>query len=291
MNLTQLKYFRTVYMCSSVSKAAEMLYISQPSLSCAIKELEKEFGVNLFSRHHKGMVPTSEGDELFKLSDGLLSHAEKIERIMCDLGAKKKTLRLGIPPMIGSFLLPEIYGEFTTLHSNINIDITEAGKNELSSLLEKNLLDMVVLPHNESLGIHLNSKKITQLEIVCCAKKNHAITKNKVVKPHDLKDIPLVLFKNSFFQTEEIKKWFKESEITPKILMQTDQFSTLKNIISSGIASGFLFRRLIDANSDLDAISMHKPIFADVSLVWKKNSLMYSAMDDFLEFMINKFCV
>ena len=61
MNLIQLKYFHAVCQFQTVSEAAEYLYISQPSLSNAIKELENEFGVALFRRHHRGMTLTEEG--------------------------------------------------------------------------------------------------------------------------------------------------------------------------------------------------------------------------------------
>jgi len=56
MNLNQLKYFSAVCTYQTISDAAAYLHISQPSLSSAIKELEKEFGVVLFRRHHRGMV-------------------------------------------------------------------------------------------------------------------------------------------------------------------------------------------------------------------------------------------
>ena len=66
VNLVQLKYFQAVCSYRTVSNAAEYLHISQPSLSCAIKELESEFGVLLFRRHHRGMKLTSEGEVLYK---------------------------------------------------------------------------------------------------------------------------------------------------------------------------------------------------------------------------------
>ena len=64
MNINQLKYFDAVCTFQSVSLAAEYLHISQPSLSSAIKELENEFGILLFKRHHRGMVLTPEGETL-----------------------------------------------------------------------------------------------------------------------------------------------------------------------------------------------------------------------------------
>jgi len=285
MNLTQLKYFQAISTFGSVSAAADSLYISQPSLSNAIRDLEKEFGIVLFKRHHRGMVLTREGEELLKLTEELLSQAQQLERFVSDLGNKQKILRLGIPPMIGSLILPKIYRDFVPQHSDIRLDITEAGRNELSSLLSKDLLDIVILPHNIPLDTSLVSQKIAQLEIVCCAAEGQSIAGLKEVTPTDLEDIPIVLFKNSFFQTAEIKKWFAMNKITPNVLLQTNQFSTLKNLISNNIAVGFLFRRLIDENENLAAIPMSPPLFIDVSLVYKRSTHIFSAMKSFLEYM------
>jgi hypothetical protein len=64
MNLTQLKYFSTICDLGSFSAAALYLHVSQPSLSACIKELESCYGVALFRRHHRGVVPTPEGEKL-----------------------------------------------------------------------------------------------------------------------------------------------------------------------------------------------------------------------------------
>ena len=79
MNFNQLKYFNTVAELGSVSKAAELLSISQPSLSAAVKELEEEFGVALFSRHYRGVTLTREGAAFYKMSVNILKNAEKCD--------------------------------------------------------------------------------------------------------------------------------------------------------------------------------------------------------------------
>ena len=68
MNINQLKYFNAVCEYGKVSVAAQILHISQPSLSSALKELEQEFGVNLFKRQHSGMSLTNEGRIFYDLS-------------------------------------------------------------------------------------------------------------------------------------------------------------------------------------------------------------------------------
>lgn len=285
MNLVQLKYFRAVCKYQSVSAAAEYLYISQPTLSTAIKELEREFGVILFRRHHRGMVLTDEGAELLKHCDRLLSHADQVERIMNDFGKRRKVLRLGVPPMIGSLFLPHVFREFLPSNPDIKLDITEGGRQEMLNQLSKDLLDMVFLSHNAPFEASLQSIQVAQFETVCCVSKDNPIAKLDSVCPKDLTEVPVVLFRDSFFQTEEIKKWFSASLVKPNILLQTNQLSTLQNLIRNDIAVGFMFRELLTNESEIVPIPMKVPLNVNVSLVWRQGTRFFNAMDSFLEYV------
>ena len=287
MNLVQLKYFHAVCVYQSVSAAADYLHISQPSLSNAIKDLEDEFGVTLFFRHHRGMSLTEAGEKLFEMCGDLLSRADTAERVMNELGNKRNLLRLGVPPMIGSLVLPGIYNDFAKNNPDLSLEISESGSFELSRRLSDGFLDMIFLPHNKPIEKNLVSEKLGTLEIACCAAKDHPLQKKEEIKASDLRGIPLVLYKNGFYQTEEIKRWFSASGIVPNILLQTEQLSTIETIISSGAAVGFLFRRLIERNTSLHAITLKEAIYAEVSLVRKKDAHSFSYMKAFREY-INK---
>lgn len=285
MNLVQLKYFQAVCKYQSVSAAAEYLYISQPTLSSAIKELEREFGVSLFRRHHRGMVLTPEGTELLKHCERLLTHADQVERIMNDYGKRRRVLRLGVPPMIGSLFLPKIYREFVPKHPDIKLDITEGGRQEMLNQLSQELLDMVFLSHNAPFDTSVQSIKVAKQETVCCVSKSNPLAKLKSVSPKDLADTPIVLFKDSFFQTEEIKKRFASALVKPNIILQTNQLSTLQNLIRNDIAVGFMFRDLITHDPDLVSVPLDSPINISVSLAWKHGACFFSAMDTFLDYV------
>ncbi len=79
MTLTQLKYVVEAAAAGTISRAAEKLYISQPSLTAAIRELENEFGIVIFSRTNKGVVPTREGEEFLGYARQLITQANLME--------------------------------------------------------------------------------------------------------------------------------------------------------------------------------------------------------------------
>lgn len=285
MNINHLKYFHAVCMFHSISEAAEHLYISQPSLSNAIKELEKQYGVVLFRRHHRGMTLTPEGETFYRLSEDILTRAEQTEKIMQDLGKGRKTLRLGIPPMIGSLVLPKIYRDFLPKNSELAMEITENGQQELLHQLEKDYLDAALLPHTSPFDGKFSACDVDRLEIVCCTARENPIAKKRTVMPADFDQIPLVLFKDSFFQTQKIRQWFAEEGIQPNVLLQTEQLSTMLTMIENRAAVGFMFRHLAQNNPELVFIPTETPMFIQVSLVWRKGSHDYKGLQKFRSYV------
>lgn len=285
MNLMQLKYFNAVCTYGTVSGAAEFLHIAQPSLSNAIKELESEFGVLLFKRQHRGMVLTPEGETLLKMSRDLLERSAGIEKVMKDMGKERKTLKLGVPPMTGALILTGIYRDFLSENSDIELEIVECGRHEMNKKLEEDQLDMAFISHNMPIGNSLSSHLAARLEIVCGTTVGNPLSKKKNISPADLRSVPLVMFEDGFFQTEEIRKWLSKDGITPNILMQTSQLSTMMSIISGDTAVGFMFKKLIEKNHDIVSVPLSPSIFVNISLVWKKDKYLFNSMQRFKSFL------
>ena len=272
MNITQLKYFQAVAAYHTVSLAAQHLYISQPSISNAIKALEKEFAVNLFYRRYNGMFLTPEGTKLYNATQELLSRYDEVEHMMHHLGKNTRQLRLGIPPMISSFIFADIYKNFVLKNTDIELVITEKGRYELLDQLNDGLLDVVLLPHTKPFDISISAKKIGTLEIVGCTSKRNPLSEHKAITPKMLENQPLVLFSNTFFQTKTIKKWFAQEGIEPNISIQTEQLSTAQSMIENDIAIGFMFKNLAQKNSYMATASLDPPIFVDISVLRKKDA-------------------
>ena len=283
MNLNQLSYFNTVCAFQSISKAADHLHISQPSLSAAIRDLESEFGVTLFIRHYRGVRLTTEGQTLYQFSKDLLFRAEQAVAAMKDLGSERKVLKLGVPPMIGSLILPRIYRDFSA--EDISLEITEGGFHALSKKLLDEELDLAFLPHTGSPDPAMACINVATLEVCCCAALGHPLTAETAVHPSMLQQAPLVLFENSFLQTELIMGWFKNAACTPNVLLQTQQLSTMLRMLESGAALGFLFRELIDAHPGLQVIPTEKPLLLPVSLARLESGHCTNAMNAFIQYV------
>lgn len=285
MNFVQLKYFVAVCEFGTVSAAAEYLHIAQPSLSLAIKELENEFGTQLFNRVHKGMRPTNEGLCLLKMSRDIIEMVESTEKAMRDMGKNKKSLTLGIPPMIGSLLLPEIYGEFVSQNPDICINIVECGREQMVKKVMEGQIDIAFVSHDLDFEEDICAISLGALEMVCAASLDSEIAKRNTLTPKDLSGIPLVMFKEGFFQADKIKAWFSKGGVEPRVLMKTDQLSTITKLITSGTASGFVFKHLIENDKRMTFCSLTPNISVNVSLIWQRGKFFSSAMKRFKDFV------
>lgn len=287
MNLTHLKYFHAVATYHTVSGAAQHLYISQPSLSGAIKELEKEFAVSLFYRRHNGMFLTPEGTKLYNATKDLLSRFDEVESMMRGIGKNKKELRLGIPPLTAAVIFSDVYKNFVLKNTDLSLTITEKGRYELLDALNDGRLDVVLLPHTKPFDSSLYAKKIGSFEVVCWVGSSHPLAKREAVDAAALAGEPLVLFSDTFFQTKTIREWFASSGITPTVALQTEQLSTAQSMVENGLAAGFTFRALAEKNPAVKPLSLISPIYVDVSVIRKKDSYVFDAMRRIEEYFID----
>ncbi len=286
MTLDQLRYFKAVCQYTSVSRASDSLNISQPSVSNAISKLEKEFGVMLFTRQNKRLAITKEGSVLLELATNLLNGADNTIKRMKEL-SDEKVLNLGIPPMLSSLILPILYNDFFKTYPNFKINIIEDDRSGLVNMLIDNKINMAFLPHDTDLDNKFDSLLLTELNNVCCMHKNHKLSQKNTISIKDLQSENLVLFKNSFFQTERILKRFRENNIIPKVLFNSAQVSTIQNIVSCGIGVGFIFEFLLNSTPDLVGIPLDPPLQTKVSLTWKHSEYLSDNMLRLIKFVKN----
>ena len=97
MNLLYMKYAVEIATCGSLNKAAEKLYVGQPNLSRAIKELESSLGVTIFERSAKGMVITPDGEIFLKYAKSILSQVDAVENIFKNGSKRKKHFSISVP--------------------------------------------------------------------------------------------------------------------------------------------------------------------------------------------------
>lgn len=287
MKLLQLRYFQTVCRMNSVSKAAAALHVSQPTISTSIRELETEFGVQLFLRTGKTIQLTGEGRKLLELADDILRRADDTVQIMTDMAQKRNQIRLGLPPMLGAILLPRIHRQFGAQFPEVRLLITEEGRYRLFEMLDRGELDMVIMSHDPELDADYRFLNITQLEFSYVTGPDNPLADRESVSVSEIGDAPLVLFQSSYQHARRVAELFAQEGLTPNEVYRTSQLSTAFELIRQGSMSGFLYKELRELRPDLRYLSLEPRLDVKIRLYWRRDSFLYSDMEKLIRTLKN----
>ena len=145
MNMKQALYFKTIAQYGTITAAAKQLYISQPSLSQTLRQIEDEVGTPLFDRSTSPFHLTYAGERYLKAVEAMLDIEtrlkEEIESLRRDDGGR---LRLGISVTRAMQVLPDVIPIFTKAYPNVTIELTEAASASLEGLLQKGQIDLAL---------------------------------------------------------------------------------------------------------------------------------------------------
>jgi DNA-binding transcriptional LysR family regulator len=144
--LRQLAYFVAAGEAGSITLASDRVHISQPSISAAITQLEQEFGVQLFVRHHaQGLSLTPAGDRLLIAARDLLRAADDLGDLARDIaGGIAGPLRVGAFRTLSALILPELVAGFTRANPRVALTMVEDDEAELAARLRRGEIDLAL---------------------------------------------------------------------------------------------------------------------------------------------------
>lgn len=283
MTLQQLKYLVTVAECGSISEAAQKLFISQPSLSAAIQNLEKEMGVNAFSRSSKGVVITREGEELLAYSRMLLEQADIMQE---HFGKdKNRTPKFSVSCQHYSFAVNafvDLVKQYDASQYNFILRETQTGEIIDDVAQGKSEVGILYLSaHNEEVLTKLMKKNglvfeelfVAEPHVFIC--REHPLANKKEITLDDLQPYPYLVYeqgeRNSFYFAEE----FLSMLDFPKNIQVRDR-ATLFNLVIGlngfTVCSGVIDQKLNGENI------IAKPLVSDcdmrIGMIRKKNTML-----------------
>ena len=292
-NLIDLSLYKLFYLVSqnkSFSKTAELLGITQPSISYSIKKLEDELGVSLFERGN-GLVLTPEGEELLPYVEEALNTLYAGEKKVNDLiNLKKGQISIGIPSHIGVFLLTDIMKKFNQEYPNIRFKVTCKPTKELFNSLNLNELDLLIDCSPLEDNIHdFIVKRITKEKCAFACNKKDKDLLDRVVSLKELNDkmliVPLKTSSNTKFLTTVFEK--RGLVLDPDFEITTSDM--IAEMVDQEIGVGYLFQKTIEKYPNLRKIDVDckLPEF-DIFLIYK-DSLLSTATKNFIDFVTKRY--
>lgn len=283
MTLQQLKYLVTVAECKNITEAAEKLFISQPSLSAAIHNLEKEMGITAFVRSNKGVSVTREGEELLSFARNLLEQADIMKDRFCN--DKSRTPKFSVSCQHYSFAVNAFVDVVNKYDANIyNFILRETQTGEIIDDVANGNSELGILylsEHNEDVLTKLLKKNELVFEEIFQASphvfinKNHPLANKDIITLDELKPYPYLVYeqgeRNSFYFSEE----FLSVLDMPKSIQVRDR-ATLFNLAIGlngfTVSSGVIDKEL--NGEDIISKKLDMNCTMRIGLIKKKNIIL-----------------
>ena len=284
MTLNQLRYFCTASRCHSITRAAEELYVTQPTVSVAIRDLEVEFGVSLFYRKGNRLVLTVEGETLYEKATYILQYCNELQADCFSLARVKPPLRIGIPPMLSTVFFPELLNAFQEEYPGIPVILEEYGSVRACNLVHNDTLDLALINMEQYNIDKFNNILLANDQIVFCVNDSHRLARKEVVTTSEMAKESLIFFNGDSVQNQLLKQRFELDGYTPNIIMRGSQIYTTLQFLKMNKYGCFLYSSMTDKFSNIVGIPLNPPIQVTIGMIWKKGKYIRNDMQTFLNF-------
>lgn len=284
MNLRDLRYLVALADLRHFGKAANACFVSQPTLSTQIRKLEEELGVTLVERAPRKVMLTSTGQDIVARARRILADVDQMkEAAQRRRDPESGSLRLGVFPTLGPYLLPHVLPKLQVRFPNLELLLVEEKSDVLLAHLREGKLDAALL----ALPVHdeqLHAQFLFEEPFVLAAPAQHPLASQPTLSMDDLTDHTLLLLEDGHCLRDQALDVCRLSGANEKAGFRATSLETLRQMVAAGIGVTLL-----------PALSVHEPVVQPVNirlvnfrepvpsrqiaLVWRRSS----AMDGFLQ--------
>lgn len=282
MTLTQLSYFCAVCRAHSITRAADTLYVSQPTISTALRDLEKEFHCRLFIHGKNRISLTDEGADFYEEALRILKETERLKNRF-DKREAERALRIGIPPILSTVCIPDLTDRFEE-KTGVPVQLFEYGSIRAGELVEKEDLD-VALGNLDMVNLDTyNYFQIMEDSYVFCLSKDHPLVRSGAADLDSLSRLPLLLFNTDSMSTETVTSYFQSRNMEIQVKMYCSQLMTLLRVLESGQCGAVLYRSIPVDETRFVKIPL-PGITCKVGILWKKGVFVQENLQKFIDFV------
>ena len=270
MTLVQMRYFYEVCQWQNITKAAEHLHVSQPTVTVAMQALEAETGLNLFHREGRKITVTTDGAKLLGKISSILMEITRLDNEIRDMAHRHAKVRIAMPLQLGVVFLPHILGEFRRAHPEIELEIIETGGVSALQMVEEEKLDLALTNYTADFSARLSYSKLFDCECTFVTRPDHPFAQRHSLSIAELQEEPLVMLDSGFFVNRIVQDAYGRIGEKPNVVHYSPYLHTVKNLVSTGIGSTFLARPSVLPGDHLVQIPLIDPMFINSGLVTKK---------------------
>ncbi len=249
--LKQLRYFVVVAQHSSVTKAAELMFVSQPSISSAISHLEQVTGLQLFIRHHaQGLSLTIQGNQFYFRAKKLLDDADGLEKFAETLGEEVTgTINVVGFPTFTSLMMPSMLKQFVDKYPEVNVQCDEMHQANIIEGLLKCQYELAIT-YDMQLPDSIDFIPLISLPPYAVVSTHHPLAKLKSIPIHQLAQYEMVML-DWPMSKEYFNSLFFSQGTTPKVAYNAHSLGMVQGLVANGFGYS-LFNTPIHTDVALD---------------------------------------
>jgi DNA-binding transcriptional LysR family regulator len=257
LTLRQLAYFVAAGEAESVTLAAQRIRISQPTLSTAIRDLERSLGLQLFVRHHaQGISLTPAGQEFLREANELLRQAAELERFALELADEVRgPLELGCLVTLAPLVAPRLCQEFQAAHPEVALHLVEGGQDELLEQRRRGSLSLA-LTYDLQLAEEIAFEPLVSLPPYALFAAGHPFAQRRSVTLAELAGEPLILL-DLPLSREYFLSLFLGAGVEPQVRLRSQHLDVIRSLVGNGY--GYT---LVNARPRLDRAPDGSPLAA-----------------------------
>lgn len=240
MDIRTLRYFVEVVRQQSFTRAAEKLYVTQPTISKMLKNLEDELNCTLLIRDGRKLLMTDTGQVVFERGLAILDEFRQLEAELSDINhLNKGVLRLGIPPMVGMLMAGPI-GLFRQRYPGVELKISEFGGLTVQQAVMNGELDlaMTALPVEEESA--LTTLPLFSHPLCVLVPRSGEWLEQTSVSPTQLAAHPLLIYNEDFALSRQLMQLFARHDVKPRIAVRSGQWDFLAAMVQAGVGVAIL---------------------------------------------------
>lgn len=283
MELRVLNYFLAIAREENITKAAQMLHITQPTLSRQMMQLEEELGVQLFHRGNHKMILTEDGMLLKRRAQELISLADRTRR---DFIRREQDLSGEIAIGSGEFLSTRPFSRlmvsFRERHPKVRYQIYSGNADNIRDSIERGLLDLGVMAEPVDIGKYEFISMPLREKWGVLVRTDSELAQRERIRPEDLLEIPLVTSTRESVQSE-LGRWFGALYGRMEIAATGNLLYNEAMLAESGLGA-VLCIELNCAYENLKFIPLFPAVEMRTVLAWKKDQIFPPATAAFIEY-------
>lgn len=284
MDLRVFQYFLTVAREENITRAAQCLHITQPTLSRHIMQLEEDMKTKLFVRSNHNIILTDEGMLLKRRAEELLDLYDKTKQEMINnTETLSGEISIGCGETQNMVELSEIIVKFRSRHPNVTFDFYTGIADDIKERIEKGLIDigLVIEPVEISKYNYIRLPRKEKWGVL--VRKDSPLAQKAYISPEDLINVPLIMAKRKSVRNE-LENWFGEYYKQLNIIATSNVSYSNRSIMVACNMGVALVHEFECMNNNVCVIPLYPDIFNRSLLVWKKDQINSNLTDEFINF-------